>query len=319
MCPTDTSRAHSCANPYESTVFMDGTQEPTPRVLCEDARTPSTRRKILVCHRDSRRRDSDALILQNHGNEVVACDPTLPYSFDTFDRLLSESALVRFDCSAVDTNAFRRLLHVCDYRQRHGMKPFFVCTGVNCNDELKSHLERVLKVDRTVNVSAQGGEEPVLRDRSTSNLQRWGLEIVHRWWVGETICTPGEEVFNVNVFNHGRIESLPLGMKDRVALDGIVRSRVAQTSSQWAASLNASPWVKKHGSRASGALNFRCKFGRNGIKQTIFRLRSLLAAGFALVGVEIDPMRIIEPIRCGREVKYRWNPEIFVAWDHVEC
>jgi hypothetical protein len=280
---------------------------------------PSTRRKILVCHKDPGRRDSDALILQNHGNEVVACDPTLPYSFNTFDRLLSESALVRFDCSCVDTNAFRRLLHVCDYRQRHGMKPFFVCTGVNRSDKFKSHLEHVLKVDRTVNGSDQGGEGPFLRDRSTSNLQRWGLEIVHRWWVGETICTPGEEVFNINVFNGERIETPPLGMKDRVALDGLVRSRVAQNASQWAASLNASPWVKRHGSRAPGAQNFKCRFSRNGIKQTIWRQRRLLAAWFVKVGVEIDPMRIIERIPCGREVKYRWNPEIFVTWNHAEC
>lgn len=274
------------------------------------------RRKILVCHPDAGRRAREASTFQSHGNEVIPCDPTLEYSFGTFEQFLSESALVRFDCTTVNANALRRLLHVCDHRQRHGLKPFFVCTGINPHDAFKRHLERVLKVDRTANGS---GGEGILRNGSLSNPQRWGMEIRHRWWVGETICTPGEEIFDMRVFNGERSESPPLGMKDRIALDGFARGKVAQTTSQWAASLNASPWVTKHGSRAPGASHLRCKFSRNGLKQAIWRARSVLAAGFGLVGINIDPMRIIESIPCGREVRYRWNPEIYVVWDHVEC
>jgi hypothetical protein len=317
MHPTDATPATISREPIDPTTVTSGLQAPR---ACTATPSPVGRRKILLCENDPWRREDHRTALSARGHEVVLCDPTQPYTFTSFERLLSEAAVVRFDCSMVTLDAFRRLLHVCDHRQRHGLKPFLVCTAINPNERFNDHLHNVLRVDRTVNCSNRiGGDQSDPPLRASFNPTRWGLQIVHRWWVGETICTPGEELHEIRAFNNLQTESLPLCMKDSVALDQFVRGKVPQSSTQWAETMNASVWVSRHGSRSSPPLKAKYQFSRTGLKQSIWRLRSAVSAGFRKVGVEIDPKRIIESTPCGREVKYRWNPEIFVVWEHLEC
>ncbi len=297
MRPADATPAWSVVEPAHSSTLAGGLQ---PFIPPNRLGASLGRRIILVCDGDANRREKHRAALAGRGHEVVTCDPMQSYTFTSFEQLLAQVAVVRFDCSVLNLDAVKRLLHVCEYRQRHGMKPFFVCTGVDPNEKFKNQLHHVLKIDRTVDRG-----DHFDRLHASFNLTRWGLQIVHRWWVGETICTPGEELFGVNVFNNMRTESLPLCMKDSVALDQIVRGKVPQSGTQWAESMNANAWVLRHGSRASPPLKNHYRFSKRALKQSIWRLRSTLSAGFARVGVEIAPDHIIESIPCGREVKYR--------------
>lgn len=307
MNPADATPAWSVVEPAHESTLAGGLQPFTQDISCH-------RRIILVCDGDKQRRERHRAALTERGHEVVTCDPMQPYTFTSFEQLLAKVAVVRFDCSVVNLDAVKRLLHVAAFRQRHGMKPFFVCTAIDPHQKFKNHLHHVLKVDRTVDPTDQSD-----RLHASFNPMRWGVQIAHRWWVGETICTPGEELYAVNVFNNQQIEPVPLGMKDGIALDQIARGKVPQSGTQWAESMNASAWVIRHGSRARPPMKRQYRFNERALKQSIWRLRSTLSSRFEKVGVKIAPDSIIESIPCGREVKYRWNPQIFLVWDHIEC
>lgn len=144
-----------------------------------------------------------------------------------------------------------------------------------------------------------------------------GIEIIHRWWVGETICTVGEEVFMANVFNREFVKQVPLSLHERVALDRFARRKTPQSSTQWAASLNADRWVQNHGANSSERSNLRCHFSRNGIKQIMHRLGYRISQTFEDVGMVLHRKHLFTRMQCGKEVLYGWNPQILVTWNHL--
>src|SRR5579862_4107726 len=155
MRPAGATPANLSFEPTHSSTFAARTQ-----LLhsVTDTKSPRVRQTIVLCDSDSRRLEDHQKSLTERGREVVVCDPMTHYTYTSFEQLLLQAALVRFDCSNANADSIKRLLHICDHRQRHGMKPFLVCTAVDTNEHFKHHLHQVLKVDRTVDGDQRIGE-----------------------------------------------------------------------------------------------------------------------------------------------------------------
>jgi len=284
------------------------------RILSPIEEIYKPRHNLLFLYTQISRDDVEASL--GFSDDIVICNPSSPYSPAQFEELLTETESVHFNCSNMNYNAWKRLWHICDHRQRNGMRPSLSISMRNPGGDFTNSLERVLKAYDAPRGDASGGQGKVTS--SLSKPWRWGLRILHRWWKSETTCAPGEEVLQVRAFCDGNEEPLPLSMRERVILDRMAHSRIAQTRAQWAAALNADQWVINHGANSPNPEDFKCNFSRNGLKKPIWRIGNLLAEQFDKMGISIEPEKVIEHIPCGKETQYRWSPSIHVVREHVK-
>ena len=156
MNPADATTAWSVVEPaYSST--QAGVLQP----FKNHVDTTRGRHIMVVCDGDPRRRENHQAAFAGHGNEVVTCDPMQPYTSTQFEQLLSQAAVVRFDCSDLNLNAVKRLLHVAHHRQRHGMKPFFVCTAIRRYRSVYGADHRDFPADGDCHRHQPGGHDTV--------------------------------------------------------------------------------------------------------------------------------------------------------------
>lgn len=172
----------------ESTDSKEFTAEPQvapSRVPAPSTGMSSSRiaKAILICDSDPIRRGNQVAHFSRFGNEVFSRNPLADYRTDEFDRTLSRVSLIRFDCSKLNSAAFKMLVQICDYRQQHGMQPFLVCTGADEEGHFKARLSRLLHVDLTLAGDGFGEGELLLRGNTRFPRERWGSRsfIVGGW------------------------------------------------------------------------------------------------------------------------------------------
>ncbi len=92
---------------------------------------------------------------------------------------LSETDMVQFLCKDMTINAWKQLLHICDYRQRHNGEPHLACVVINPDEEFTSGLERVLKSTGVLGLKNAPAQGTLIGN--LSKAARWGIKITHRW------------------------------------------------------------------------------------------------------------------------------------------
>ena len=314
MLPTDTTRA--CLRPelIDSSI-VPGSVQASPGAIQTfpngDAHTP----QALLCFSDMHRCAPEAIFLVEQGFEVIVCDPLLECSSESFLALFQEVGLVFFDTSEVNEPALRKLYQLQQYRRHHDAKPYLIPLHGNQDRAADNFVEQVVKSNRTISI---GDRERIRNQLNPASAARgWGIEIVHRFCPSSDLCELGGGlVWEVFAFNGDRTHSIPIGTREKVVFNFVAHHRIAQTASQWAVRFNESEFVRRHGFRTRCGGNFKCRSSRNGMKQHLWRMGPIIAAGLQEVGIEIDESRIIERIPVGRERKYRLHPGLRVIWKH---
>jgi len=142
--------------------------------------------------------------------------------------------------------------------------------------------------------------------------------ITHRFWLPNTVCKEGEEVFSISIETPRGVVSLPLSTQLRILCDYLARHQfVALTASQIAAGINSHPFFKRYGANARGKVFRRRTASRAGVKQQMMRLRRVLAEVLQEAGMDFSPRAlIVSEVSDSNERGYRLKA--IVKWLHIE-
>ena len=142
--------------------------------------------------------------------------------------------------------------------------------------------------------------------------------ILHRFWVPETLCTPGEAIAEIRLLHRTREIPVPLSLRLMLLFDYLARHKhLGQHAGQIAAGFTVDLFTRQHGAYAGAKGSLSKRVSRTAVKQQIMRLRAGLRWAFRKAGLSLDPTRVLisEPT-AANEVRYRLRAS--VSWIHTE-